>query len=558
MTILKGKGVAKGIAIGKVNFFKREKIFISEFHSEDSKEENKRFDSAVSMTLSQLDELYERALSQVGTEDAEIFNIHKLILSDNDYEGSIRKYINEEHLSAEYAVALTSESLAAAFAAVESEYLRARSADIKDVSDRLLKNLMNIQLSSETDDGENIIFSDDLAPSETIGLDRSKVLAFCTALGSNTSHTAILARSMRIPAVCAIGNDALSEELNGKEVIVDGSSGIIYVDPDAETVREMTRRLEIERRHDELLLSLIGKDNVTLDGRKINVYANIGSIDELTDVISCDAGGIGLFRSEFLFLNGIPPKEEAQFRCYKTVLKRMKNKEVIIRTADLGADKIPSFSDYGKEDNPALGYRSRRLSLTEVDDFKIQLRALYRASVYGNLAIMFPMISSIGEIYMVTEILKEVKSELTDENKPFSDNVKIGIMIETPAAVMISDLLAKEVDFFSIGTNDLTQYTLAVDRQNAKLEKFCDPHHTAILRMIEMTIKNAHEGGAWCGICGELAGDLTITETLLEMGVDELSTAPSNVLPLREKIRNTNLNSEVSAYFTEKIPQTKI
>lgn len=541
MTVLNGKGVAKGIAIGKITFFKREKIYISEFHSEDSRKENERFDEAAKLTLTQLDELYEKALEQVGSEDAQIFNIHKLILSDNDYEGSIRKYISDEHLSAEYAVALTSESLAAAFSTVESEYLRARAADIKDVSDRLLKNLMNIRFSTDDDSNDTVIFSDDLAPSETIGLDKSKVLAFCTALGSNTSHTAILARSMKIPAVCGLGSECLKSEYDGLRVIVDGNNGVIYIDPDEETVEIMTKRREDEIKREKLLTSLIGKENITLDGRKINVYANIGSIDELNDVIACDAGGIGLFRSEFLFLNGVLPKEESQFRCYKTVLKRMGNKPVIVRTADLGADKIPNFADYPKEENPALGYRSIRISLTEIEDFKVQLRALYRASVYGNLGIMFPMITSVSEIYAIKDIIRSVKKELSDKNIPYNDNVQLGIMIETPAAVMISDLLAKEVDFFSIGTNDLTQYTLAIDRQNTKLEKFCNPHHTAILRMIELTAKNAHKNNAWIGICGELSGDTSLTETFLAMGIDELSTSPANVLPLREKIRSVDV-----------------
>ncbi|MGN0695803.1 MAG: phosphoenolpyruvate--protein phosphotransferase [Oscillospiraceae bacterium] len=546
MTELHGKGVSKGIAIGRSSFYQREKICINQFHSDDSKEEISRFRSACDITLSQLDELYKRALTQVGEDEAIIFNIHKMILDDSDYVGSVEKYITEEHLSAEYAVALTSESFASVFAAVESEYLRCRGADIKDVSDRLMKNLMNMQFSNENSEHEHIIFSDDLAPSETIGLDRSKVLAFCTAFGSSTSHTAILARTMKIPAVVGLGADALNEDFNGKDVIVDGTNGVIYIDPDEKTRTEMTRRRRFELEREKLLRSLVGCDNVTADGRRINVYANIGSIDELADVAACDAGGIGLFRSEFLFLNGCSPREESQFRCYRTVLKKMNGKPVIIRTADLGADKQPQFMEIQKEDNPALGFRSIRISLTNKDDFKVQLRALYRASVYGSLSIMFPMITSVEEIREVKDILKEVKQELSAEGVPYSNNVPIGIMIETPAAVMISDLLAQEVDFFSIGTNDLTQYTLAVDRQNSRLEKFCNPHHTAILRMIKMTADNAHKHGAWIGICGELSSDTELTQAFLEMGIDELSTSPQMVLPLRDKIRRTDLSKSSS------------
>ncbi len=541
MIELHGKGVSKGIAIGKISFFKREKIYINHFRSENSNEELERFRSSVDMTSSQLDGLYERALSQVGDEDAEIFNIHKMILIDPDYVQSVEKYILEEHMSAEYAVALTSESLAAVFASVDNEYLRCRSADVKDVSDRLMKNLMNMQFSNGAGDKESIIFADDLVPSETIELDRSKVMAFCTAFGSNTSHTAILARTMNIPAVVAAGMECLAPEFEGKNVIVDGSNGIIYIDPDEKTLREMTEKRSVEIEHERRLRSLIGRDNITADGRRINVYANIGSIDELTDVLSCDAGGIGLFRSEFLFLNGCPPREEAQFRCYRTVLKKMNDRPVIIRTADLGADKLPRFSSAKKEENPALGFRSIRISLTDTDEFKMQLRALYRASVFGKLGIMFPMITSVEEIREVKSIVNEVKEELLSEGKPFAEDVQLGIMIETPAAVMISDMLAKEVDFFSVGTNDLTQYTLAVDRQDFRLERFCNPRHTAILRMIKFTADNAHRNGAWIGICGELSSDTGLTEAFLAMGIDELSTVPSMVLPLREKIIDTDL-----------------
>lgn len=546
MITMRGKGVSKGIAIGRICLFKRDKLCINQFYSDDSNEEMIRFDNAAELTVNQLDGLYRTALDQVGEEDAEIFNIHKFILLDPDYSNSIKKYISEEHLTAEYAVALTSESFAAVFAAIDNEYLRCRSADVKDVSDRLTKNLMNVQISNNISDNEQVIFADDLVPSETIELDRSKVLAFCTAFGSNTSHTAILARTMGIPAVCGMGKTGLDEEFDGKAVIVDGNSGIIYIDPDETVLREMTERHNMETAHKLKLNSLIGKENVTADGRKINIYANIGSIDELSDVISCDAGGIGLFRSEFLFMNGCYPKEEAQFRSYRTVLKKMNGKPVIIRTADIGADKLPRFSNYGKEENPALGLRSIRISLTDVDDFKVQLRALYRASVFGNLGIMFPMITSVEEIVKVKEIISDVKAELSEKGEPFSDTVQIGIMVETPAAVMISDILAREVDFLSIGTNDLTQYTLAVDRQNGHLERFCNPRHTAIMRMIRMTAENAHKNGAWVGICGELSADTTLTETFLAMGIDELSTTPSMVLNLREKVIETDLrNSSV-------------
>lgn len=543
MITMRGKGVSKGIAIGRFMLFKRDKICINKFYSDDSNAEKLRFDDAVEVTVKQLDSLYLSALDQVGAEDADIFNIHKILLNDPDYINSVNKYISEEHLTAEYAVALTSESLAAVFAAIDNEYLRCRSADVKDVSDRLMKNLMNIQFSGGLPDSEHIIFADDLVPSETIELDRSKVLGFCTAFGSSTAHTAILARTMGIPAVCGLGKGCLIEEYDGKTVIVDGSSGIIYIDPDEDTLREMTERRQIQTEHELKLRSLVGKENITADGRKINIYANIGSIDELNDVISCDAGGIGLFRSEFLFLNGCQPKEESQFRSYRTVLKKMDGKPVIIRTADIGADKLPRFSGLEKEENPALGFRSIRISLTDTEEFKVQLRALYRASVYGNLGIMFPMITSLTEITEVKRIIAEVKEELTEKEQPYSDSVQIGIMVETPAAVMISDILAREVDFLSIGTNDLTQYTLAIDRQNYSLERFCNPRHTAILRMIKMTAENAHKNGAWVGICGELSADTSLTEAFLAMGIDELSTTPSMVLPLREKVIETDLRS---------------
>lgn len=541
MTELHGKGVSGGIAIGTVKFHKRDDICVRRRRVENADAEIERFNHAKELTISQLKALYDKALKEVGEANAQIFEIHQMMLDDLDYNESIENFIQAQNLNAEYAVAITADNFAEMFSSMDDEYMQGRAADVKDVSDRLVKNLMNKSGNGGVSEEETIIFASDLAPSETVQMDKSKVLAFCTAEGSANSHTAILARTMNIPAIIGIGAE-LSEKFDGMEAIADGSAGIVYIDPDAETKSKMLKKRDEELRKKELLQSLKNKENVTLDGQKINVYANIGGLGDLGAVLANDAGGIGLFRSEFLYLeNSDYPDEETQFQCYKRVLERMAGKKVIIRTLDIGADKQIDYFHLGREENPALGYRAIRICLTRPDIFKTQLRALYRASIFGNLGIMFPMIISLEEIKQIKEMIVQVKKELIDSGIPFKSDVEIGIMIETPAAVMISDLLAEEVDFFSVGTNDLTQYTLAIDRQNPKLDQFCNTHHKALIRMIKIAAENAHKHGAWIGICGELGADLELTEAFLAMDVDELSVSPGLVLPLREKIRNTHI-----------------
>ena len=544
MTELHGKGVSGGIAAGRVKFHKQDDLCVKRRHIEDAAVEKERFEKAKELTIAELKELYDKALREIGEANAQIFEIHQMMLDDPDYVESITSFIEKQSLNAEYAVAVTSDNFAEMFSSMDDEYMKGRAADVKDISARLIRNLMNRSGTDTGSDEETIIFADDLAPSETVQMDKSKVLAFCTAEGSANSHTAILARTMNIPAVIGIGS-ALTEEFDGKEAIADGFSGVVYIDPDEKTRERMLKKRDEELRKRELLQSLKNKDNVTLDGQRIEVYANIGGLGDLGAVLANDAGGVGLFRSEFLYLESSDyPDEETQFQCYKTVLERMSGKKVIIRTLDIGADKQIDYFDLGKEENPALGLRAIRICLTRPEIFKAQLRALYRASVFGSLGIMFPMIISLEEVKQIKQIIEQVKKELSDEGIPFAEDVEIGIMIETPAAVMISDILAKEVDFFSVGTNDLTQYTLALDRQNPKLDAFCDTHHKALLRMIASAAKNAHESGAWIGICGELAGDTELTEVFLAMGIDELSVSPALVLPLREKIRSTHIESK--------------
>lgn len=544
MTELHGKGVSGGIAVGRVKFHKQDDLCVKRRHIEDVAAEKERFEKAKELTIAELKELYDKALREIGEANAQIFEIHQMMLDDPDYVESILNFIEKQNLNAEYAVAVTSDNFAEMFSSMDDEYMKGRAADVKDISARLIRNLMNRSGNGTDSEEETIIFADDLAPSETVQMDKSKVLAFCTAEGSANSHTAILARTMNIPAVIGIGSE-LSEEFDGREAIADGFSGVVYIDPDEKTREIMLKKRDEELRKRELLQSLKNKDNVTLDGQRIEVYANIGGLGDLGAVLANDAGGVGLFRSEFLYLESSDyPDEETQFQCYKTVLERMSGKKVIIRTLDIGADKQIDYFELGKEENPALGLRAIRICLTRPDIFKTQLRALYRASVFGSLGIMFPMIISLEEVRQIKQITEQIKKELSDEGIPFSDEVEIGIMIETPAAVMISDILAKEVDFFSVGTNDLTQYTLALDRQNPKLDAFCDTHHKALLRMIASAAKNAHESGAWIGICGELAGDTELTEVFLAMGIDELSVSPARVLPLREKIRSTHIESK--------------
>lgn len=543
MIKISGKGVCGGIAIGKVSKFDRGDVKVKRTHVKDVEKEKKRYEAAKAAAEQELDEIYKKALVEVGEANAQIFEIHKMMLDDDDYNESIINIIETQAVSSEYAVAVTGDNFAQMFAAMDDAYMNARSADVKDISNRLIKNL-----SKESGGGSDvheaaIICADDLAPSETVSLDKSKVLAFVTAYGSSNSHTAILARTMNIPAVIGTGEEMLKAVDNAELVIVDGKAGVIYIDPDEQTIEEMREKQNADAKRRELLNQLKGKENVTLDGTKVNIFSNIGSINDIGAVLTNDAGGIGLFRSEFLYLESEDfPTEEEQFRAYKRVLESMAGKKVIIRTLDIGADKQVDYFGLGKEDNPALGYRAIRICLTQPEIFKVQLRALYRASAYGNLGIMFPMITSVSEVEKIMKIVDEVKSELSEQGIMYSDSIELGIMVETPAAAIISDMLAPMVDFFSVGTNDLTQYTLACDRQNAKIDDFCDTHHEAVLRLIELAAKNAHDNGIWIGICGELAADTTLTERFLRMGIDELSVSPSHVLNLRNTVRNIKLN----------------
>ena len=466
-----------------------------------------------------------------------------MMIDDADYNESIDNIIETQLVNAEYAVAVTADNFAEMFSQVDDSYMQARAADIRDISNRIINNLSDAKSIDTDSDEKMIVCADDLAPSETVSLDKDKVQAFVTAYGSSNSHTAILARNMNIPAIIGVGEGFLSDIKNGVPAIVDGYTGEIYIDPDNETLENMKKKQNDDIEKKKLLLELKGKENITLDGTSVNIYANIGSVDNIGAVLLNDAGGIGLFRSEFLYLEGSDyPSEEVQFTAYKKALESMAGKKVIIRTLDIGADKQADYFKLDKEDNPALGFRAIRICLSRPEIFKTQLRALYRASVYGNLGIMFPMITSVSEIGKIKMLCEEVKSELDNAGVEYSDNVELGIMIETPAAAIISDKLAPMVDFFSVGTNDLTQYTLACDRQNPNLENFCDTHHEAILRLIEMSAVNAHKHGAWIGICGELAADVSLTKTFLKMGIDELSVSPGYVLKVRNEVRNTDLS----------------
>ena len=498
-----------------------------------------RFEDAQETAIAQLGELYDKAMEDVGEANAAIFEVHQMMLMDLDYVDSIKNIITTQEVNAEYAVATTGDNFSRMFASMDDAYMQGRAADVKDVSDRLLGILSDAGESGVVADEPVIVAADDLVPSETVQLDKSKVLAFATMYGSANSHTAILARTMNIPAVIGLG-EGLAKEYDGHMAAIDGFTGTIYIDPDEETMKAMTEKREEDRRQKALLEELKGKENVTLSGQKINVYANIGNLSDVGAVLKNDAGGIGLFRSEFLYLESEDfPTEEQQFQVYKQVAENMAGKKVIIRTLDIGADKQVDYFGLDKEENPALGYRAIRICLTRPEIFKTQLRALYRASAYGQIAIMFPMIISVKEVKQIKVIIEEVKAELREAQIPFREDVELGIMIETPAAVMMSRELAKEVDFFSVGTNDLTQYTLAIDRQNQKLDAFYDPHHPAVLAMIRMAAENAHAEGKWIGICGELGADLELTEEFLAMGLDELSVSPAMVLPLRKKIRES-------------------
>lgn len=537
MITIKGKSVFGGVSIGKIMFYKRNEKVIKRTHVDDVDAEWKRFCDAKDTAVSQLKELYDKAIEDVGEANAMIFEIHQMMLEDLDYLESIENIIRTQEVNAEFAVATTADNFAQMFAAMDDAYMQGRAADVKDVSERVLDILCGVSGGMKEMTEPCIIAADDLAPSETVQLDKSKVLGFATMYGSSNSHTAILARTMNIPAVIGLGEDLLTK-YDGKMAVIDGFTGMLYIDPDEETMKVMEEKRAKDQEQKALLEQLKGKENVTKSGQKINVYANIGNVSDVGAVLKNDAGGIGLFRSEFLYLeNSDFPTEEQQFAVYKQVAENMAGKKVIIRTLDIGADKQVDYFGLDEEENPALGYRAIRICLTRKEIFKTQLRALYRAAMFGNISIMFPMIISVAEVHEIKAIIAEVKEELKNEGIPFKDDVELGVMIETPASVMISRELAKEVDFFSVGTNDLTQYTLAIDRQNAKLDKFYDPHHPAVLAMIKMAADNAHAEGAWIGICGELGADLELTEEFLKMGLDELSVSPAMVLPLRKRIR---------------------
>lgn len=537
--VLEGKSVFGGIAIGRLSIYNKKENQVKREKITDVEAEITRFTDAKETAKEQLKGFYEKAVKEVGEVNAAIFEVHQMMLDDLDYVESITNMIRTQEVNAEFAVASTGDNFSKMFAAMDDDYMKERAADVKDISNRVISILQNAENGSVTGEEPVILLADDLAPSETVQLDKSKVLSFVTRHGSTNSHTAILARTMNIPAL--IGID-FSEDVNGKMGIVDGYTGKLYIEPDEETMKKYEAKKAEDENKKRLLLELKGKENVTLDGKKINLYANIGGVADVANALSNDAGGIGLFRSEFLYLESDDyPTEEAQFAAYKTVAENMAGKKVIIRTLDIGADKQVDYFHMEKEENPAMGYRAIRICLDRPEIFKTQLRAIYRASYYGTISIMFPMIISVKEVKRIKEIVAEVKAELTAEGIPFKD-CELGIMIETPAAVMISDLLAEEVDFFSIGTNDLTQYTLAIDRQNPKLDSFYDSHHEAILRMLQMVVDNGHKHGCWVGICGELGADTTLTSTFLKMGFDELSVSPAMILRVREEIRNTKVD----------------
>lgn len=560
--VLEGKSVFGGIAIGKLSVYGKKDHAVKRSKVADTEAENNRFLEAKEEAKRQLAGFYEKAVKEVGEVNAAIFEIHQMMLDDQDYMESVTNMIKTQEVNAEFAVASTGDNFSAMFAAMEDDYMRERAADVKDISNRVISILQGSTAGTTTGEEPVILLADDLAPSETVQLDKSKVLSFVTRHGSTNSHTAILARTMNIPALIGVdfpekldeapsGESSFSQNaaagtdssvaIDGVLGIVDGYQGKFYLNPDEETLAKYRKLKEEDEQKKRLLQELKGKENVTLDGKKINLYANIGGVADVANVLANDAGGIGLFRSEFLYLEAEDyPTEEAQFTAYKTVAENMAGKKVIIRTLDIGADKQVGYFNLEKEENPALGYRAIRICLDRKEIFKTQLRAIYRASYYGTISIMFPMIISVAEVHAIKEIITEVKAELDRDGLPYKE-VEIGIMIETPAAVMISDLLAKEVDFFSIGTNDLTQYTLAIDRQNPKLDSIYDAHHEAVLRMLKIVVDNGHKEGCWVGICGELGADTELTETFLRMGFDELSVSPSMVLRVRDRIRNVDL-----------------
>ena len=529
-----GKSIFKGIAIGKILFYQKGEQPVKRMKIEDTAEQIKRYEDARAKATEQLQGLYEKALKEVGEANAAVFEVHQMMLEDDDYIDSVVNIIETQQVNAEFAVATTGDNFAKMFAEMEDDYFKARAADVKDISERMVNILSGNESGGAIGDEPVIVVAEDLAPSETVQMDKEKLLAFVTRLGSANSHTAILARTMNIPALIEVD---IKEEWNGKMAVVDGYTGTFYIDPDEETLKKMQEKKEEDIKARELLQELKGKEDITVDGKHIKLYANIGGVKDVASVLANDAAGIGLFRSEFLYLEADNyPDEEAQFQAYKTVAENMAGKKVIVRTLDIGADKQVDYFNLDHEENPAMGYRAIRICLDRRDIFRTQLRALLRASAYGNIGIMYPMIISVDEVKEIKKIVESIKAELTEKGIEYGE-VEQGIMIETPAAVMISDLLAEEVDFFSIGTNDLTQYTLAIDRQNSKLDNIYDSHHPAVLRMIQKTIENGHKAGCWVGICGELGADMTLTETFLKMGIDELSVSPTFVLPIRKLIR---------------------
>ena len=535
-----GKSIFKGIAIGKILFYQKGEQPVKRVKIEDTAEQIKRYEDARAKAAEQLQGLYEKALKEVGEANAAVFEVHQMMLEDDDYIDSVVNIIETQQVNAEFAVATTGDNFAKMFAEMEDDYFKARAADVKDISERMVNILSGNESGGALGDEPVIVVAEDLAPSETVQMDKEKLLAFVTRLGSANSHTAILARTMNIPALIEVD---IKEEWNGKMAVVDGYTGTFYIDPDEETLKKMQEKKEEDIKARELLQELKGKEDITVDGKHIKLYANIGGVKDVTSVLANDAAGIGLFRSEFLYLEADNyPDEEAQFQAYKTVAENMAGKKVIVRTLDIGADKQVDYFNLDHEENPAMGYRAIRICLDRRDIFRTQLRALLRASAYGNIGIMYPMIISVDEVKEIKKIVESIKAELTEKGIEYGE-VEQGIMIETPAAVMISDLLAEEVDFFSIGTNDLTQYTLAIDRQNSKLDNIYDSHHPAVLRMIQKTIENGHKAGCWVGICGELGADMTLTETFLKMGIDELSVSPTFVLPIRKLIREMSTKS---------------
>ena len=534
MEIYKGDSAFAGIAIGKILFYQKGEQPVKRVKIEDTAEQIKRYEDARAKAAEQLQGLYEKALKEVGEANAAVFEVHQMMLEDDDYIDSVVNIIETQQVNAEFAVATTGDNFAKMFAEMEDDYFKARAADVKDISERMVNILSGNESGGAIGDEPVIVVAEDLAPSETVQMDKEKLLAFVTRLGSANSHTAILARTMNIPALIEVD---IKEEWNGKMAVVDGYTGTFYIDPDEETLKKMQEKKEEDIKARELLQELKGKEDITVDGKHIKLYANIGGVKDVTSVLANDAAGIGLFRSEFLYLEADNyPDEEVQFQAYKTVAENMAGKKVIVRTLDIGADKQVDYFNLDHEENPAMGYRAIRICLDRRDIFRTQLRALLRASAYGNIGIMYPMIISVDEVKEIKKIVESIKAELTEKGIEYGE-VEQGIMIETPAAVMISDLLAEEVDFFSIGTNDLTQYTLAIDRQNSKLDNIYDSHHPAVLRMIQKTIENGHKAGCWVGICGELGADMTLTETFLKMGIDELSVSPTFVLPIRKLIR---------------------